>query len=233
MLIHCWTEHRLLRTFVFLSHFKKKKIESVYLHQQTFRHFVYTLMRSAQSHKHYIYARCCPGQVGRWNLIVARGLLKPLYFAFVETMSFFFSQTTHFVPWLQRSLLKIPKMNKPCLRLILKALSPRHFDPRWPGFRANISIDKKKIFSGTQGTHFVKSRAHSPRSTSKIISMIAFRRTRPCGERPCKSLVQRSRILTQKRPLLRFGGLEITLVWFSPLFTFHVLVAYGGPRGYI
>ena len=37
---------------------------------------------------------------------------------------------------------------------------------------------------------------------------------------------------------LHFGGLEITLVWFSPvvctvfaLFTFHVLVAYGGPRG--
>ena len=25
--------------FVFLSHFKTKKIESVYLHQQTFRHF--------------------------------------------------------------------------------------------------------------------------------------------------------------------------------------------------
>ena len=37
---------------------------------------------------------------------------------------------------------------------------------------------------------------------------------------------------------LHFGGLEITLVWFSPvvctvfaLFPFHVLVAYGGPRG--
>ena len=76
--------------FLFPSHFKTKKIESVYLHQQTFRHFVYlfvyTLMKSAQSYKHYIYARCCPGQVGRWNLIVARGMLKPVYFAFVETM---------------------------------------------------------------------------------------------------------------------------------------------------
>ena len=37
---------------------------------------------------------------------------------------------------------------------------------------------------------------------------------------------------------LRFGGLEITLVCFSPfvykvfaLFTFHVIVAYGCPRG--
>ena len=30
---------------------------------------------------------------------------------------------------------------------------------------------------------------------------------------------------------LRFGGLEITFVWFSPLVTFHVLVAYDGPRG--
>ena len=205
---------------MFLSHFKTKKIESVYLHQQTFRHFVYTLMRSAQYHKHYIYARCCPGQVGRWNLTVARGMLKPVYFAFVETMSFFFFCKLHILyPGSRGPFSKY-------LRWINRAYG-------WPGFRANISIDKKKIFSGTQDTHFVKSRAHSPRSTSKIISMIAFRRTRPCGERPCKSLVQRSRILTQKRPLLRFGGLEITLVWFSPLFTFHVLVAYGGPRGYI
>ena len=128
---------------------------------------------------------------------------------------------------------EVPSQNKRCLQLILKALSPWHFEPRWRGFPAIISVDKKKVFSGTQDTHFVKSRAYSIRSTSKIISMIALRRARPCGERQCKSLVQRSRILMQKRPLLRFAGLEITLVWFSPLFTFHVLVAYGGPRGYI
>ena len=40
---HLWT-HSLkfsvfFKIFVFLSHFKTKKIESVYLHQQTFRHF--------------------------------------------------------------------------------------------------------------------------------------------------------------------------------------------------
>ena len=73
-------------------------------------------MRSVQSYKHYIYARCCPGQVGRWNLIVACGMLKPVYFAFVKTMLKF-----------------------------------------W------------------QMTHFVKSRAHLPRPTRKIIAMIALR----------------------------------------------------------
>ena len=39
----------------------------------------------------HTYARCCPGQVERWNLIVARGMLKPVYFAF-ETMLEFFSK---------------------------------------------------------------------------------------------------------------------------------------------
>ena len=52
--------------FVLLSHFKTKKIESVYLHKQTF------------------------------VLIVARGMLRPVYFAF-EIMLEFFLQTTLFV----------------------------------------------------------------------------------------------------------------------------------------
>ena len=47
-------------------------------------------MRSAQFYKYYIYARFCPGQVGRWNLRVARGMLKPAYFTFVKTMLEFF-----------------------------------------------------------------------------------------------------------------------------------------------
>ena len=76
------------------SHFKTNEIESVGLHYQMFRHFVYTLMRSAKSYKHYIYMRCCSGQVGRWNLIVARGVLKLVYFAFVKTMSQFFANYT-------------------------------------------------------------------------------------------------------------------------------------------
>ena len=83
--------------FLFLSDFKTKKIESVYLHQQTFRPFVYTLMRSAQSYKHYIYVRRCPGQVGRWNLIVACGMLKPVYFTFREPiLEFFFVNYTFY-----------------------------------------------------------------------------------------------------------------------------------------
>ena len=69
-----------------------------------------------------------------------------------------------------------------------------------------ISIDKKKMSSGTQGTHFVKSRAHSPKPTSKIIAMIALRHANfdegnPLGEPPCKSLVQRSRIAHAKKTL--------------------------------
>ena len=55
-------------------------------------------MRTVQSYKHYIYARCNPGQVGRWNLIAARGMLKPVYFAFVKTMlEFLFANYTFFV----------------------------------------------------------------------------------------------------------------------------------------
>ena len=110
--LKCWTEHQLLCTsnplaeaeiccliFLYLCsflHFKTNQIESVYLHYQMFQHFVQTLMRSLQTYKHYIYASCCPGQVGRWNLIVACGMLKPVYFAFVKTMLEFL-QTTHFV----------------------------------------------------------------------------------------------------------------------------------------
>ena len=111
----CYFFFKYLRSF---PHFKTNKIESVYLHlfYQMFQHFVQTSMRSVQSYKHYIYSRCCPGQVGRWNLIVACGMLKPVYFAFVKTM--------------------------------LEVL---------------------------QTTHFVKSRAHLPRPTRKIIAMIALR----------------------------------------------------------
>ena len=83
--------------FVFLSHFKTKKIESVYLHQQTFPLFVQTLTDLSLILQ-ALYARCRPGQVGRWNLIVTRGTLKPVYFAFVKTMLEFF--------WTQHILLK-------------------------------------------------------------------------------------------------------------------------------
>ena len=113
-------------------------------------------MRSVQSYKYYIYARCCPGQVGRWNLIVACGMLKPVYFAFVKTMLEFL-----------------------------------------------------------QTTHFVKSRAHLPRPTRKIIAMIALRhailmradpvvkvhahclfsgRARSCKKDPCLNSQKRTRL---------------------------------------
>ena len=61
-----------------------------------------------------------------------------------------------------------------------------------------------------QTTYFVKLRTHSPRPTGKIVAMIALRRAilikaDPAGEPPCTSLVQRSRMLMQKRPL--FGAI--------------------------
>ena len=114
-----WGRNLLCFIFLYLCffpHFKTSQIESVYLHYEMFQYFVQTSMRSVQSYKHYIYARCCPGQVGRWNLIVACGMLKPVHFAFVKTMLEFL-----------------------------------------------------------QTTHFVKSRAHLPRPTRKIIAMIALR----------------------------------------------------------
>ena len=51
-----------------------------------------------------------------------------------------------------------------------------------------------------QTTHFVKSRAHSPRPTSKIIAMIALRRAILMTANPVV-ILQRSRMLMQKRPL--------------------------------
>ena len=55
-----------------------------------------------------------------------------------------------------------------------------------------------------QTTHFVKSRAHSPRPTSKIIAMRAMRRAISMKADPvvslhAKLLVQRSRMLLQKK----------------------------------
>ena len=64
-----------------------------------------------------------------------------------------------------------------------------------------------------QTTHFVKSRAHSPRPTSKNNRYDSFETRhfdegKPCGEPPCTSLVQRSRMLMQKRPLFSFNNLK-------------------------
>ena len=134
-------------------------------------------MRTAQSYKQSIYACCCPGQVGRWNLIVARGMLKPVYFASVETMLefFFFFCKLHILhPGSRRPSSKYLRWNKPVdvkLKLFLLGTS-RLVDAALP---RTISIDKKNKSSGTQGTDFVKSRAHSPRPTSKIISIILLR----------------------------------------------------------
>ena len=136
-------------------------------------------------------------------------MLKPVYFAFVESMSefffFFFANYTFctLVPEV-RSRNTYDEIN--VLTVDIKSSFSSALRASLTSSPRSISIDNKKISSGTQGTHVVKLRAHSPRPTSKIISMIALRRANfdegnPCGEPPCKSLVQRSRMPMQKRPL--------------------------------
>ena len=73
---------------------KQRKLKVFTYIKKRFGTLFKTLMRSVQSYKHYIYARCCPtGQVGRWNLIVARGMLKPVYFAFETILEFIANYT--------------------------------------------------------------------------------------------------------------------------------------------
>ena len=59
-----------------------------------FRHFFLDFNEVRAILQALLYARCCPGHVGRWNLIVARGMLKPVYFPFVKTMLEFFANYT-------------------------------------------------------------------------------------------------------------------------------------------
>ena len=133
-------------------------------------------MRTAQSYKHYIYACCCPGQVGRWNLISSSWYVKAglLRFCGDHVRVFFFCKLHILHPGSRGPSSKYLRLNKPVdikLKLFLLGTS-RLVDAALP---RTISIDKKKKSSGTQGTHFVKSRAHSPRPTSKIISIILLR----------------------------------------------------------
>ena len=111
-------------------------------------------MRSAQSYRHYIYARCCPGHL-KWEMKFNSSscMLKPVYFAFVKTMLEFFLQTTH----------------------------------------------------------FFKSRAHSPRPTSKLIAMIPLRRAILMKADPVVSLHAHCLFSgracpLKKRPLLWWSG---------------------------
>ena len=141
------------------------------------RHFVYTVMRSAQSYKHYIYARCCPSQVGRRNLIVTRGMLKPVYFAFVETISDFCLFVCSFVCFFCKlHILHLGSRGPSAKYLrwnkqvdIKSSFSWAHRASLTRLRREPSESIRKKMSSGIQGKHFVKLWAHSPRPTSKII----------------------------------------------------------------
>ena len=66
--------------------------------EQTFLHFVQTLMRSAQSSRQALHIRALLSRSsGEMKFGSSSRMLKPVYFAFVKTMLEFFSQTTHFV----------------------------------------------------------------------------------------------------------------------------------------
>ena len=116
----------------------------------------------------YIYARCCSGHVGRWNLIVARGMLKPVFFAFVETMLECFCKLHILLN--HEHIRQVQEQNNG-----VDSFSTRHFD---------------------EG--------------------------RPCGEPPCKLLVQRSRMLMQKDPCCEHTTSMLIEVrrtsWFWPKF---------------
>ena len=114
--------------FLFPFHFKTKKIESVYLHQQTFLHFVFDEVSAILQALHIRALLSSLSEEMKFDS--SSCMLKPVYFAFVKTMLEFFLQTTH----------------------------------------------------------FVKSRAHSPRPTSKIIAMIALRRAILMKANPVVSL---------------------------------------------
>ena len=117
--------------FVFLSYFKTKKIESVYLHQQTFRHFF-----------------CL-------DFDEVSAILQALH-----------------------------------IHALLSNRSSRDmkFDSSSWYVKAGLLRfwDNVRVF--LQTTHFVKSRAHSPRPTSKIIAMIALRRAILMKANPVVSL---------------------------------------------
>ena len=94
ILIHCWTEHRLLCTsnpLVQLCHvfFLNICVPFPFQNKENWKCLLASTSVSALclDYRHYIYARCCPGQVGRWNLIVA----------FVKTLLEFFCKLHIFI----------------------------------------------------------------------------------------------------------------------------------------
>ena len=116
--------------FLFLSDFKTKKIESVYLHQQTVSALCLDFDEVSAILQALHIRALLSRSSGEMKFDSSSCMLKPVYFAFVKTMLEFFLQTTH----------------------------------------------------------FVKSRAHSPRPTSKIIAMIALRRAILMKANPVVSL---------------------------------------------
>ena len=127
-------------------------------------------------------------------------MLKPVYFTFVETVLeffFFFRKLHSFYPSSRGPFSKYTR-RKLCV-----------YQYRY-----------EKISFGTQGTHFVKSRAHSP--TSKIISMIALTRATLMKADSVVSLHANRlfsvpHILMQKRPLFRNTAIEKEWLTASPL----------------
>ena len=121
--------------------------------------------------------RCCPGQVGRRNLIVTRGMLKPVYFAFVETISDFCLFVCSFVCFFCKlHILHLGSRGPSAKYLrwnkqvdIKSSFSSAHRASLTRLRREPSESIRKKMSSGIQGKHFVKLWAHSPRPTSKII----------------------------------------------------------------
>ena len=88
-----------------------------------FRHSVCTLMRSAQSYNHYVHIRALLSRSsGKMKFDSSSWYVKAGLLRFCgDHVRVLFLQTTHFVPWLQRPVLKIPKMKQTVLTVDIKS----------------------------------------------------------------------------------------------------------------
>ena len=146
---------------MFSSHFKTKKIESVYLHQQTFRHFC-SFFDEVSAILQALHIRALLSRTsGKMKFdssswYVKTGLLR---FEFVEIMLEFFLQTRHFVPWLQKSVLEIPK-TKTVLTVDIKSSFFSALRASLTRLRCEPSVSRRKQYPLEPRVHILLNHKH-------------------------------------------------------------------------
>ena len=153
--------------------FEKKENWKCLLPSTNVWHFVYTWMSSAQSYKHYIYARFLSMSSGKMKFDSSSWYVKADLLCFCEDhvrVSFFFRKLHTLRPGSRAPSSKYLRWNKP-VDIESSFSSAVSASLTRLGHKPSVSIRQKKS-SETQGIHFVKSQAHSQRPTRKTISMI-------------------------------------------------------------